>query len=221
VGVLHGSQGHQTQHGQQCVWLDGHLGPNSFQYLVHVAIPAYHGSDDGSPHGSPNHRRKHQIASPAYPVPTLAISWRAHISQDIKTNQQDCVRLAQRAARLLMDLGRRMEGKWEDAPQSLLENIRELEAWVSRTRALSSLPTPHVLLFFRGFLRTLLSMRDFMLKAAQTKWISRLVAKTRIQEALMQFDQQLRDAATSFQVRHTDFWGAMELNVSKIRSPHW
>jgi hypothetical protein len=49
-------------------------------------------------------------------------------TSDVKTNQQqDCVRLAQRAARLLMDLGRRMEGKWEDAPQSLLENIRELE----------------------------------------------------------------------------------------------
>jgi len=27
-----------------------------------------------------------------------------------------------------MDLGRSMEGKWEDAPQSLLENIREFEA---------------------------------------------------------------------------------------------
>jgi len=48
--------------------------------------------------------------------------------QDIKTNQRDCVLLAQRAARLLMDLGRRMEGKWEDAPLSLLENIREFEA---------------------------------------------------------------------------------------------
>jgi hypothetical protein len=40
-----------------------------------------------------------------------------------------------------------------------------------------------------------------MLKAAQTKWISRLVAKTSIQEALMRFDQQLKDAAMSFQVR--------------------
>jgi len=40
-----------------------------------------------------------------------------------------------------------------------------------------------------------------MLKAVQTKWISRLVAKTSIQEALMQFDQQLKDAAMSFQVR--------------------
>jgi hypothetical protein len=40
-----------------------------------------------------------------------------------------------------------------------------------------------------------------MLKAAQTKWISRLVVKKSIQEALMQFDQQLKDAAMSFQVR--------------------
>lgn len=40
-----------------------------------------------------------------------------------------------------------------------------------------------------------------MLKAAQTKWISRLVAKTSIQDALIQFDQQLKDAAMSFQVR--------------------
>ena len=52
----------------------------------------------------------------------------SHNRQDSKTNQQDCIRLAQRAARLLMDLGTRMEGKWDDAPQSLMENIRELEA---------------------------------------------------------------------------------------------
>ena len=52
-----------------------------------------------------------------------------------------------------------------------------------------------------SYLSTLLSIRDFMLKAAQTKWIARLVAKTSIQDALMQFDQQLRDAAMSFQVR--------------------
>ena len=54
-----------------------------------------------------------------------------------------------------------------------------------------------------GSLRTLLSIRDFMLKAAQTKWISRFVAKTSIQDALVQYDQQLRDAAMSFQVRLT------------------
>ncbi|KAI0255628.1 hypothetical protein BJV78DRAFT_1279363 [Lactifluus subvellereus] len=97
------------------------------------------------------------------------------IIADIKTNQQDCLRLAQRAARLLMVLGRRMEGKWDDAPQSLLENIREFEV-------------------------TLLSIRDFMLKATQTTWINRFMAKTSIQDALLQYDQQLRDAAMSFQV---------------------
>ena len=48
-------------------------------------------------------------------------------SQDIKTNQQECFRLAHRAAHLLTALGRRMEGKWDDAPESLLENIREFE----------------------------------------------------------------------------------------------
>ncbi|KAI0274118.1 hypothetical protein BGY98DRAFT_996111, partial [Russula aff. rugulosa BPL654] len=64
--------------------------------------------------------------------PTMAATTVLHsvlqIIADVKTNEQDCVRLARRAARLLMDLGRRMEGKWEDAPQSLLENTRELEA---------------------------------------------------------------------------------------------
>ena len=67
---------------------------------------------------------------------------------------------------------------------------------------------------FFGFLSTLLSIRDFMLRAAQTKWISRLVAKTSIQEALLQYEQELRDAALSFQVRRltdclTAFLGGM------------
>ena len=72
-----------------------------------------------------------------------------------------------------------------------------------RTRALSSFPFYNLMsyFFYRGFLTTLLLIHDFILKAAQMKWISRLVAKTSIQEALMQFDQQLRDAAMSFQVR--------------------
>jgi hypothetical protein len=58
---------------------------------------------------------------------------------------------------------------------------------------------------------TLVSIHDFMLKAAQTKWISRLVAKTSIQDALMQFDQQLRDASMSFQVR------ALQLSPAAFR----
>ncbi|KAI9451413.1 hypothetical protein BJY52DRAFT_1419138 [Lactarius psammicola] len=97
------------------------------------------------------------------------------IINDIKINQQECFRLAHRAARLLMALGRRMEGKWDDAPESLLENIREFEV-------------------------TLLSIRDFMLRAAQTKWIGRFMAKSSIQDALLHYEQQLGDAAMSFQL---------------------
>ena len=76
-----------------------------------------------------------------------------------------------------------------------MSSRRECRAPVLRPSVISCL--------FRGGggLSTLLSIRDFMLKAAQTKWISRLVAKTSIQEALMQYEQQLRDAALSFQVR--------------------
>ena len=79
------------------------------------------------------------------------------------------------------------------------------------------------LTFFSAAFSGLLSIHNFMLKAAQTKWISRLVAKMNIQEALMEFDQQLRDAAMSFQVRRQTallILGAMKLNVGEIRSPH-
>ena len=69
------------------------------------------------------------------------------------------------------------------------------------SRALLRLSVISCLFWGGGGLSTLLSIRDFMLKAAQTKWISRLVAKTSIQEALMQYEQRLRDAALSFQVR--------------------
>ena len=54
------------------------------------------------------------------------VSHKRQRRQGIRTNQQDWALLAQRAARF-MDLGRRMEGKWEDVPQSLLENIREFD----------------------------------------------------------------------------------------------
>jgi hypothetical protein len=58
-------------------------------------------------------------------------------------------------------------------------------------------------LMFTGvfFFSTLLSIRDFMLRAAQTKWIGRFMAKSSIQDALLHYEQQLRDAAMSFQVR--------------------
>jgi len=51
----------------------------------------------------------------------------ARISKSISRTASG-LRTGLHAACLLMDLGRYMEGMWEDAPQPLLENIRELEA---------------------------------------------------------------------------------------------
>lgn len=72
---------------------------------------------------------------------------------------------------------------------------------MSRTCARIS-PFPNLIIIISfGSLSTLLSIRDFMLSAAQAKWISRFVAKASMQDALVQYDQQLRDAAMSLQVR--------------------
>lgn len=61
-------------------------------------------------------------------ISSFTVTICAHTSpQDIKANQEGCFHLAHRAACLLTTLGRRMEGKWDDAPESLLENIREFE----------------------------------------------------------------------------------------------
>ncbi|ETW79605.1 hypothetical protein HETIRDRAFT_445465 [Heterobasidion irregulare TC 32-1] len=105
----------------------------------------------------------------------LAILGTVQASEAVKSNRDDCFRLARRAARLLIDLGRRMEGKWENAPPALLENVREFE-------------------------RTLISIRDFMLGAAQVKWIDRFLQKSDIEAAILDHNSRLEEASHSFQV---------------------
>jgi hypothetical protein len=72
---------------------------------------------------------------------------------------------------------------------------------VARVFAFQTLCTHLTSFLSFGSHSTLQSIHDFMFKAAQAKWISRLVAKTSIQDSLMQYDQQLKDAAMTFQVR--------------------
>ncbi|KAI0274116.1 hypothetical protein BGY98DRAFT_1099197 [Russula aff. rugulosa BPL654] len=105
------------------------------------------------------------------------------IIADVKTNQQDCVRLAQRAARLLMDL----DDAWRESGKTRRSRCwRTSVSWRRECRA-------HT---------TLLSIRDFMLKAAQTNgsadWLQR--QHTGSVDAVDRFDQQLKDATMSFQV---------------------
>ncbi|TFY73312.1 hypothetical protein EWM64_g10700 [Hericium alpestre] len=95
--------------------------------------------------------------------------------RDVKSNQQDCSRLSRRAARLLVDLANRMEGKWETAPKALIENVRELE-------------------------RTLVCICDFMKDMAQTKWVNRILSKSSIEAALDDFNYVLEESARAFQI---------------------
>ena len=47
--------------------------------------------------------------------------------QEIESNRDSCQRLARRAAKLLLDLKQRMDGRWETAPKALVDNINEFE----------------------------------------------------------------------------------------------
>ena len=47
--------------------------------------------------------------------------------QEIEINKDTCHRLVGRAARLLVDLRQRMEGRWENAPKALIDNVRQFE----------------------------------------------------------------------------------------------
>lgn len=49
----------------------------------------------------------------------------------MKDHRDRCFVLARKAARILIDLGWSMEGKWDRAPQGLLDNIVKFERYVS------------------------------------------------------------------------------------------
>ncbi|KAA1467028.1 hypothetical protein DENSPDRAFT_868817 [Dentipellis sp. KUC8613] len=95
--------------------------------------------------------------------------------QEVKSSQQDCQRLARRTARLLIELGRRMDGRWENAPKALLQNVNEFQT-------------------------TLVCIQQFMQDMAETKWVNRLLSKSSIENSLAEFNSALEDAARSFQI---------------------
>ena len=67
------------------------------------------------------------------------------------------------------------------------------------------------------FYSALLSIRDFMLKAAPQKWIGRFMAKSSIQVAVLHCDHRLKDAARSFQVRDPFLLPALAESRKKIK----
>ncbi|KAI0288481.1 hypothetical protein BC826DRAFT_1037908 [Russula brevipes] len=102
------------------------------------------------------------------------------IISDVKTNQQGCILLVQRTIGMLVFLQKHMEGK-RDAPQSLLDDIREFED-------------------------TLRSIHKFMFQLTKMNSFRRGLEKSRIQDELLQHEQKLNESERRFQVLHSSYF---------------
>ncbi|KAI0042398.1 hypothetical protein FA95DRAFT_1564364 [Auriscalpium vulgare] len=92
----------------------------------------------------------------------------------VKVNQERCVRIAKRATQALSRLGVQMAGKWDSAPQSLLDNLHELE-------------------------NTLRGMQDSMYRISQANWRQRFFSRPQIEDILQQCEAGLQEALQAFQ----------------------
>jgi hypothetical protein len=45
----------------------------------------------------------------------------------MRKNQERCIRLAERAATILIDVHDQMQGRWLDAPEPLIQNLKKYE----------------------------------------------------------------------------------------------
>ncbi|KAI0758336.1 hypothetical protein BC629DRAFT_1552081 [Irpex lacteus] len=94
--------------------------------------------------------------------------------EGVHTNKSECVRLARRCARFLLDLNDTMRGRWHDAPPTLTENFRKLES-------------------------TLTEIHEFIQQQTTLKWHSRLLRKRELDKQIADYTAQLEDAIASFQ----------------------
>ncbi|KAL5478678.1 hypothetical protein ACEPAI_1955 [Sanghuangporus weigelae] len=95
--------------------------------------------------------------------------------QEIDNNKVTVYKLARRSAKILVDLKIRMTGRWETAPKTLIENIRDYE-------------------------EVLVCIRDFMQELTKIGRFSRLLRKGSIESALSDFHELLDEAERTFQM---------------------
>jgi hypothetical protein len=119
--------------------------------------------------------------------------WSHHSSQSLQRNKTACIKLARRAASILLDIRDQVRGRWEDAPPSLKRNIRKFEEYV----VLSG----RIIRVIRSQLfSVLIGISEHMKAESSGKWHQRIIRRSSTEEALSDFSQQLDDAARSFQV---------------------
>ncbi|KAI0039616.1 hypothetical protein FA95DRAFT_1684214 [Auriscalpium vulgare] len=93
----------------------------------------------------------------------------------VQANRDRCFRLAQRAFTILCELQEAMEGKWDDAPQTLLDNVVKFE-------------------------NVLLSLRDAMKQIASASVARRILSGSKFSGLLDDHEGRLQDMQSSFQV---------------------
>jgi len=87
-----------------------------------------------------------------------------------------------------------MEGKWENAPKSLVENIQQFEKCVSLYPSQSY----RVLTF--SFASVLKDVKEYMETLSKVKWVGRLVQRYTIDSALSDYEKTIDEAERSFHV---------------------
>ncbi|KAF8130317.1 hypothetical protein EV363DRAFT_1432216 [Boletus edulis] len=95
--------------------------------------------------------------------------------QNIQTNKDGCISLARRAAQILVDIDHQMRGRWDSAPERLVQSLQKFEG-------------------------TLKLIHDFMKRLADSKWSDRFLRKNAIEDALAKHTMLLDDATQSFQL---------------------
>ncbi|KAG6374029.1 hypothetical protein JVT61DRAFT_4667 [Boletus reticuloceps] len=95
--------------------------------------------------------------------------------QNIQTNKAGCISLARRAAQILVDIDHQMRGRWDSAPERLVQSLQKFEG-------------------------TLKLIHDFMKRLADSKWSDRFLRKNAIEDALAKYTMLLDDATQSFQL---------------------
>ncbi|KAI0052469.1 hypothetical protein FA95DRAFT_1324926 [Auriscalpium vulgare] len=93
----------------------------------------------------------------------------------VKTNQERCMRIGERAARALEALDTQMDGRWDSAPRSLLENLYALES-------------------------TLSGLHESMRRLSRASWRRRLLSKPQIEDTMQQCEARLDEALQAFQL---------------------
>ncbi|KIK80862.1 hypothetical protein PAXRUDRAFT_764104 [Paxillus rubicundulus Ve08.2h10] len=115
------------------------------------------------------------ISTLQFPPATAAISVLLLIFETIQVSLIGCDRLARRAAQILVDIDNQMRGRWDSAPELLIQNLQKFE-------------------------ETLKLVHEFMRRLADSKWSDRFLRKNSIEDALCEYTRLMEEAAQSFQL---------------------